>query len=149
MTPIRSLFLKASVGGVSRNRRRRRPTRPAACDMISWKAEQNRHVATKDLRPRTVRWCMPHTTPPANDAADLLANPNAQRARNGSGFFEIDLREGFERGVREAVENAMRCYRDAAKARAAGDELEAHSLVEVAEQSLDVARDLLRRLEGL
>jgi hypothetical protein len=70
-------------------------------------------------------------------------------ARKPSGAYEIDVRAGFERGVRDATENAMKCYREAAKARAAGDELEAYGLVEIAEQSLDVARDLLVRLEGL
>jgi hypothetical protein len=70
-------------------------------------------------------------------------------ARKISGFTEIDIRAGFERGVREATENAMKCYREAAKARAAGDEQESHGLVEIAEQSLDLARDLLGRLEGL
>jgi hypothetical protein len=70
-------------------------------------------------------------------------------ARKVSGLHEIDVRAGFERSVREATENAMKCYRDAAKARAAGDEREACGLVEIAEQSLDLARDLLCRLEGL
>jgi hypothetical protein len=70
-------------------------------------------------------------------------------ARKISGSFEIDIRAGFERGVREATENAMKCYREASKARAAGDELEAYGLVEIAEQSLDLARDLLCRIEGL
>lgn len=70
-------------------------------------------------------------------------------ARKPSGTVEIDVRAGFERGVREATENAMKCYREAAKARAAGDEQEAYGLCEIAEQSLDTARDLLGRLEGL
>ncbi|RYZ01644.1 MAG: hypothetical protein EOO73_34745 [Myxococcales bacterium] len=73
----------------------------------------------------------------------------AQPQHKPSGFFEIDVRAGFERGVRDATENAMKCYREAAKARAAGDELEALGLCELAEQSLDLARDLLCRLEGL
>jgi hypothetical protein len=79
----------------------------------------------------------------------MTPHTTAEPARPRSGFFEIDVRTGFERGVREAVENAMRCYRDAAMAREAGDEAEAHTLCEVAEQSLDVARDLLCRLESL
>ena len=70
-------------------------------------------------------------------------------ARKASGTVEIDVRAGYERTVREATENAMRCYRDASKARAAGDEIEAYALVEVAEQSLDLVRDVLCRLEGL
>lgn len=77
------------------------------------------------------------------------ASEVVKAARKPSGMVEIDVRAGFERSVREATENAMRCYRDAAKARAAGDEREAHALVEVAERSLDLARDLLCRLEGL
>jgi hypothetical protein len=70
-------------------------------------------------------------------------------ARKISGSYEIDVRAGFERAVREATENAMRCYRDAAKLRAAGEEHEAYAICEVAEQSLDLARGLLVRLEGL
>lgn len=70
-------------------------------------------------------------------------------ARKASGSYEIDVRAGFERGVREATENAMKCYREAAKARAAGEEREAYGLGEIAEQSLDLARELLCRLEGL
>jgi hypothetical protein len=70
-------------------------------------------------------------------------------ARKPSGSYEIDVRAGFERGVREATENAMKCYREAAKARAAGDEHEAYGLVEIAERSLDLARELLGKLEGL
>lgn len=70
-------------------------------------------------------------------------------ARKPSGSYEIDVRAGFERSVREATENAMKCYREASKARAAGDAAEGYALCEVAEQSLDLARDLLRRLEGL
>jgi hypothetical protein len=81
------------------------------------------------------------TEPPASEVMRV--------ARKPSGAYEIDVRAGFERGVRDATENAMKCYREAAKARAAGDELEAYGLVEIAEQSLDVARDLLVRLEGL
>lgn len=70
-------------------------------------------------------------------------------ARKASGAYEIDVRAGFERGVREATENALKCYREASKARAVGDEAEARGLCEIAEQSLDVARDLLCRIEGL
>ena len=70
-------------------------------------------------------------------------------ARKISGTLEIDVRAGFEQGVRDATENALKCYRDAAKARAAGDALEAYGLCEIAERSLDTARDLLVRLEGL
>ncbi len=70
-------------------------------------------------------------------------------ARKPSGFTEIDIRAGFERSVREATENAMKCYREASKARAVGDEREALGLCEIAEQSLDVARELLCRLESL
>ena len=51
--------------------------------------------------------------------------------------------------VRDATENALKCYREASKARAAGDELEALGLCEIAEQSLDLARDVLCRIEGL
>jgi hypothetical protein len=89
---------------------------------------------------------MTHTTASADDTATT----NATRARNeGSGLFEIDVREGFERIVRNSTENALTCYREAAKARAAGDELEALGLCELAEQSLDLASDLLCRIEGL
>ncbi len=70
-------------------------------------------------------------------------------ARKASGTLEIDVRAGYERGVREATENAMKCYREASKARAAGDALEAHWLGEIAEQSLDLVRDLLCRIESL
>ncbi len=81
------------------------------------------------------------TEPPTSEVMPI--------ARKPSGFTEIDVRAGFERGVREATENAMKCYREASKARAAGDEHEARALCEIAEQSLDVARDLLCRIEGL
>jgi len=70
-------------------------------------------------------------------------------ARKPSGAYEIDVRAGFERGVREAVENAMRCYREASKAQDAGNTHEAQALCELAEQSLDLARELLCRIEGL
>lgn len=73
----------------------------------------------------------------------------AEPARTRSGFFEIDVRAGFERSVREATENALVCYREASKARASGDELGALALCELAEQSLDLARDLVCRIEGL
>lgn len=43
----------------------------------------------------------------------------------------------------------MKCYREAAKARAAGDEREAYAPVELAERSLDVARDTLCRIESV
>jgi hypothetical protein len=86
---------------------------------------------------------MTHPTASAEDT-------NTTRARNeGSGLFEIDLREGFERVVRNSTENALTCYREAAKARAAGDEREALGLCELAEQSLDVARDTLCRIESM
>jgi hypothetical protein len=78
----------------------------------------------------------------------MTPHTTAEPSRPSSGFFEIDARAGFERAVREATENAMRCYREASKARASGDEIEALALCEVAEQSLDLARDLLCRLEG-
>lgn len=81
------------------------------------------------------------TEPPTSEVMPI--------ARKVSGSYEIDVRAGFERAVREAVENAMKCYREASKARAAGDELEAYGLIEIAEQSLDLARDLLCRIEGL
>jgi len=81
--------------------------------------------------------------------SDPPASEVLKVARKASGTVEIDVRAGYERSVREATENAMRCYRDASKARAAGDEFEAYGLVEIAEQSLDVARDVLGRLEGL
>jgi hypothetical protein len=87
-----------------------------------------------------------------DDQAEQSSEPTSsvmRVARKSSGSFEIDVRAGFERGVREATENAMKCYREASRARAAGDTREAYSLVEIAEQSLDVARDLLCRLEGL
>jgi hypothetical protein len=80
--------------------------------------------------------------PPADAAPSHAARPR-------SGFFEIDVRAGFERSVRDATENALKCYRDASEARAAGDELEALGLCEIAEQSLDLARDVLCRLESL
>lgn len=87
---------------------------------------------------------------PTTSADDTTTTTNATRARNeGSGLFEVDLREGFERVVRNSTENAMKCYREAAKARAAGDELEALGLCEIAEQSLDTARDVLCRIESL
>ena len=85
----------------------------------------------------------------ASFGSDEPASEVMRVARKPSGFHEIDVRAGFERGVRDATENAMKCYREAAKMRAAGDEREAYELVEVAEQSLDLARDLLCRLEGL
>lgn len=91
---------------------------------------------------------MPPTTAPADDNAPVLANA-ARALRHGSGFFEIDVREGFERVVRDATENALKCYRDAAKARATGDELEALGLCELAEQSLDLMRDTLCKIESL
>lgn len=81
--------------------------------------------------------------------SDSPASEIMKVARKASGSYEIDVRAGFERGVREAVENAMKCYRDASKARADGNEAEAHGLVELAEQSLDLAHDLLCRIEGL
>ncbi|MES1187996.1 MAG: hypothetical protein ABUL60_29530 [Myxococcales bacterium] len=77
------------------------------------------------------------------------ADSNAHPPRKISGFFEIDVRAGFERAVRDATENALKCYREAAKARAAGDELEALGLCELAEQSLDLARATLCRIESL
>jgi hypothetical protein len=85
--------------------------------------------------------------PPADAATPLTLN--AARARRDSGFVEIDVRAGFERTVRDATENALTCYREASAARAKGDELEALELCEMAEQSLDLARDVLCRLEGL
>lgn len=81
------------------------------------------------------------TEPPASEVMKV--------ARKTSGSYEIDVRAGFERSVREAVENAMKCYREASKVRAAGDEAEALGLGEIAEQSLDLARDLLCRIESL
>lgn len=81
--------------------------------------------------------------------AETPASGVMRVARKASGSYEIDVRAGFERAVREATENAMKCYKDAAVARAAGDESEAHGLCEIAEQSLDLTRDLLCRLEGL
>lgn len=90
----------------------------------------------------------PNTPAPADPTSPTTAN--AHRAlRQGSGLFSIDVREGFEHAARGAFENALTCYRDAAKARAAGDEREAHGLIEIAEQSLDLARDMLCQLEGL
>lgn len=86
---------------------------------------------------------MLYTTPPADD------NAQPSPPHKPSGFFEIDVREGFERVVRNSTENALTCYREAAKARAAGDEREAYALIELAEQSLDVVRDTLCRIEGL
>lgn len=86
------------------------------------------------------------------DSADQGSEPTSETlpvARKVSGMVEIDVRAGFERCVREATENAMKCYREASKLRAVGDEREAYALCEIAEQSLDVARDLLCRLEGL
>ncbi len=70
-------------------------------------------------------------------------------ARKPSGLHEIDVRAGFERGVREATENAMKCYREASKAQDAGNVREAQALCELAELSIDLARDLLCRIEGL
>ena len=84
-----------------------------------------------------------------DDRSDEPTSEILPVARKISGTHEIDVRAGFERGVREATENAMKCYREASKARASGDELEAYGLVEIAEQSLDLARELLCRLEGL
>jgi hypothetical protein len=81
------------------------------------------------------------TTPPTSQVLKV--------ARKISGTIEIDVRAGFERGVREATENALTCYRNASKARAAGNEGEALGLCEIAEQSLDLARELLCRIEGL
>jgi hypothetical protein len=57
----------------------------------------------------------------------MTPDTTAQPVRSRSGLFEIDVRTGFERAVRDATENALTCYREAAKARAAGDELEARA----------------------
>lgn len=70
-------------------------------------------------------------------------------ARKISGTLEIDARAGFEHVVRECTENALTCYRAAHDARDVGDEAEALRLCEVAEQSLDLARESLCRIEGL
>lgn len=90
-----------------------------------------------------------HTTTHADDSAQPPTANAARALRQGSGFFEIDVRDGFERTVREAVENALTRYRGASKARAGGDELEALGLCELAEQALDLVRELLCRIEGL
>ncbi len=81
------------------------------------------------------------TEPPASEVMRV--------ARKPSGTFEIDVRAGFERVVRSSVENAMKCYRDAAKARAEGNAAEAHALCHVAELSLDLVHETLAKLEGL
>ncbi len=93
---------------------------------------------------------MHHTTPTPEDDNAPPVNANASRAlRQGSGLFEIDVRDGFERTVRVCVENALTCYREAAEARAVGGETEAWHLIEIAEQSLGLARHTLCQIEGL
>jgi hypothetical protein len=63
-----------------------------------------------------------------------------------TGYFCLDTISGRAQDFLEVVRAV---YREAAKARAAGNELEALGLCELAEQSLDVARDVLCRIESL